>query len=601
MTVSMVQLHRHTDACRKLPSGATHCRFSYPRANREQTSPVELVPYMSENETAIGFKAALKDTYSVVETDKIAKLPYFALSEYGKNTVQPFSPPDKRILVWEIRNTQIKLVKKASKDEVQRMGNLVLINDDPNCQVPHLLLDGVRYFDFPELDKIKNTANGNVVTYNSLLTAVAGCNTACYFLGSAEQAKAAFFYCVKYVNKDGVGLASAASAMLAALNALQFENKRQLQIESKEGKETLNVDNDDTNVLQTEEEKRKKRDEKDFGLRKKVANMLVNQLQGGIEVASQQAASAVLGYEPQNATHTFWQLYSNSAKQFVLQQYKQQQINTQDSNECDEPDYSTENPSSSKRKAEEQKDMSITPEVEFEPTKIIEQYQLYQNIDDHPPNDDEPPAPVETFLIMANQLEDRAAFDGVHSQTDHNRSLLQQANLANQLNQNGYNDVEEDEDDILAGGFGSIAHDEHGKITGVVAQANTYACRGIQLSHLSLYEFTCGITLVPILEGKKKQNNKSSDEYFSEEENDNEIDDDDEDGIATDGEDTEESRKDVNKDKTTNTPKKNTSGKKKGRGFNATYALDKGKTTLLAFHLQPLPISLRKLYIWTVY
>ncbi len=302
-----------------------------------------------------------------------------------------------------------------------------------------------------------------------------------------------------------MGLASAASAMLAALNALQFEKKRQMQIEPKEGNQSLNVDNDATNLLPTEDEKRKNTDEKDCVQRNKVANMSVNQRQGGIEVASQQAASAILGYEPQNATHTFWQLYSNSAKQFVLQHYKQKDTNTQDNYESDKLDptehspssktkaeqqqnvsksgdefVDAEQPSSSKRKAEEQKDMSITPEIEFEPTKIIEQYQLYQNIDDHPPNDDEPPAPVETFLIMANQLEDRAAFDGVHSQTDHNRSLLQQANLANQLNQNGYNDVEEDEDDILAGGFGSIAHDEHGKITGVVSQATTYAYRGIQ-------------------------------------------------------------------------------------------------------------------------
>ena len=48
--------------------------------------------------------------------------------------------------------------------------------------------------------------NGAVVSFSPVLTQCLGCNTAAILLGSEEQAKAALFYLVKYMNKDSVPL-----------------------------------------------------------------------------------------------------------------------------------------------------------------------------------------------------------------------------------------------------------------------------------------------------------------------------------------------------------------------------------------------------------
>ena len=49
-------------------------------------------------------------------------------------------------------------------------------------------------------------ANASFVEFFEVLTACLGCNTACYFLGGGESAKAAMYYMIKYVTKDSVEL-----------------------------------------------------------------------------------------------------------------------------------------------------------------------------------------------------------------------------------------------------------------------------------------------------------------------------------------------------------------------------------------------------------
>jgi hypothetical protein len=58
--------------------------------------------------------------------------------------------------------------------------------------------------------------NGKLVQFNPALTACTKSNTAPYFLGTAEQARAAVFYVIKYVTKDKVCLAGSMSVLLDA-------------------------------------------------------------------------------------------------------------------------------------------------------------------------------------------------------------------------------------------------------------------------------------------------------------------------------------------------------------------------------------------------
>ena len=58
--------------------------------------------------------------------------------------------------------------------------------------------------------------NGRLVQFNPALTSCTKSNTAPYFLGTAEQARAAVFYVIKYVTKDKVNLTGSMSVLLDA-------------------------------------------------------------------------------------------------------------------------------------------------------------------------------------------------------------------------------------------------------------------------------------------------------------------------------------------------------------------------------------------------
>lgn len=55
--------------------------------------------------------------------------------------------------------------------------------------------------------------NSYLVQHNEVFTALTGCNTAMYFMGTAEQAKQAMFYVVKYITKNKVDLMASVSVL----------------------------------------------------------------------------------------------------------------------------------------------------------------------------------------------------------------------------------------------------------------------------------------------------------------------------------------------------------------------------------------------------
>ena len=314
-------------------------------------------------------------------------------------------------------------------------------------------------------------------------------------LGSAEQAKAAFFYCVKYVNKNGVGLASAASAMLAALNAVKFAEQREKQLEA------------DHAVVQAAREDGIFEERVKLDLVKKVCNMLINNIQGGIEVSSQQAASAVLGFTPIVSTHRFWQLYPRAAEQYVMQQFAKM---------TDDIKPSTDSSSSSSFSGSTRRLDKQPRQDNFLPSGPIDFYPLDEIIQRE--GGDEVNNELDIGLRIDEIEKDEDAYNDANeafsSASAYDRHCLHQASVYAKMQSLGIVDGDDEGDDdnkINEFGFGQVAHDSKGKFTGIVTQVISYAFRPKELANLSLYDFTAGFKIIPKKKTKEVEEEKKED------------------------------------------------------------------------------------------
>jgi hypothetical protein len=125
------------------------------------------------------------------------------------------------------------------------------------------------------LSLIPRCRNGGVVAYNVVCTAALNCNTAMYFLGCSEQARAALFYLVKYMTKDSVKVSA---SMAVLLDAKQHLDKYPSTAEDS-GCPDRTVKHFVTRVL--------------------------NKLSGAQEVADTQAALRIVGGNAWFCSHTF--------------------------------------------------------------------------------------------------------------------------------------------------------------------------------------------------------------------------------------------------------------------------------------------------------
>jgi hypothetical protein len=416
--------------------------------------------------------------------------------------------------------------------------------------VPHKKFHGMKVYDVRELDLVKKHANGNVVTYNPILTALVGCNTACYFLGSAEQAKAAFFYCVKYINKNGVALAATASAFLAALNAVQFTKKRhvnQLAAAATADTAALAEGGAAADVAATVPE---------LDLPKTVCNMMLNQMHGAIEVGAQQAASVLMGFHPTVCTHSFFKLFPNSALQLVKEAYARLSKDLSGNSESPETtasrptklagdygigssgsaNYSPSNfgfsgfnplqSSSSSFSSSSSSSSSSSTSSSSSYSAGSRKHSLddggvlgkgpidcdhyfgftgEEGVDAH--NEDVTVREYCSAYIDDGSLTMPEFGDGPSSNDRLSQTLLREAAARSQMHQLGY--LEEDDGgyvDAVDDGYGDAVVNENGVLIGIVTQATHYAFRGPGLEHMNLYEFASLISVIP----KKKASKKKS-------------------------------------------------------------------------------------------
>ena len=128
--------------------------------------------------------------------------------------------------------------------------------------------------------------NGAVVSFSPVLTQCLGCNTAAILLGSEEQARAALFYLVKYMNKDSVPLGNSLPVIRQALLHVNRYPSRaaDADTDSRTGKYFL--------------------------------ERIVNGFTGLAEISDTQSAACLLGMKSYVSTESHWFMYIKGAEAY---------------------------------------------------------------------------------------------------------------------------------------------------------------------------------------------------------------------------------------------------------------------------------------------
>lgn len=165
-------IHEHSDTCRR--EGTAFCRLGKPSALTECTCVVELhgVPDPTNP------KANGEPSERVEPKPGGVTQPPEGSGVARDRRVSPLDLDDARLLVWELLRSRLELDGAAGLD-----------------LPPHLLAQ-LRELSATELAAVTKALakrNGQVVEFNATMTALLGCNTAAYFLGSLEQARGALW------------------------------------------------------------------------------------------------------------------------------------------------------------------------------------------------------------------------------------------------------------------------------------------------------------------------------------------------------------------------------------------------------------------------
>ena len=176
LKADIVGVHKHTFTCHKGKHGKRCCRVAQPSGLISKTGPVQ-----------ISCGVTPESPYVVSESIQMEDL---SVSIARDRLTHPIPEADKRCIVWEIKREALN-----AEDELRRL--------DPAIQES---IDSLTTVHKEILVKALAVRNGAVVSFSPVLTQCLGCNTAAILLGSEEQARAALFYLVKYMNKDSVPL-----------------------------------------------------------------------------------------------------------------------------------------------------------------------------------------------------------------------------------------------------------------------------------------------------------------------------------------------------------------------------------------------------------
>jgi hypothetical protein len=189
-------------------SGEKSCRFRYPKPFVNETTFRQL--RSSDNEC--GFEIVEIESNIPIDCTKDRDFLYY-----------PFEKKDPRIIVCDFKRPELnfncellsinKLEKEYYDNHIKNVDNIDLDDNTGNIQQKS----------FQNIPRVNNNQtklsselskrNSNIVCFNKTITNICSCNTACYMLGSTEQAKATLFYLIKYITKGKFDLTNCLSIM----------------------------------------------------------------------------------------------------------------------------------------------------------------------------------------------------------------------------------------------------------------------------------------------------------------------------------------------------------------------------------------------------
>jgi hypothetical protein len=291
-TVGYVGYHdEHSFTCHKEPNGRKSCRVGYSKKeNNGGTRPliiktVEKVIVLPNGEE-ITIETVEEIDFDGMLMQPCTRLPY---SQVGANPLQPFPEPDKRMLVWSL----------------SRRSFCKLDESDLHCNLGKIPYDR-RILTNPNF-------NGPVVSYNDVLTATQGCNTAIYPLGSEEEAKVSIFYQSKYVVKDVIPHKKLISIALTAHRVttdhpnIHVSNDNSDAAIKSSGIDAMDLESIPNSISSVEVPNINLLAAKRFG------NVLLNSLRGTAERSLQETASKELNYPASYSSNNNWLLYISDA------------------------------------------------------------------------------------------------------------------------------------------------------------------------------------------------------------------------------------------------------------------------------------------------
>ena len=247
--------HQHSLTCHKGPTGRFRCRLSMGRAiwSRE----TEVLQLLATYDTA--GKMIPKALRHIQQP-----------SDMG-DPLQIWN--DHRVLVLELHRPHATFGPDAHTE----CSNSACAQSHPDSACTNQY-----YVDIVD-DGTDNTANAKVVTFSPALSAILACNTDIEPLGTFAQAKAAIFYLVKYITKDGNDLANVLSLIEAAKDhCIKYPSRA-----DDAGTETRNA--------------------------KYILTRLLNCLSGDIEMGAQLSALALIDFPSNVFSHEFYYCFVYSA------------------------------------------------------------------------------------------------------------------------------------------------------------------------------------------------------------------------------------------------------------------------------------------------
>ena len=194
--------HSHTFTCRKGTMGKSGCRLCYPRANIPETTPVHLIPNPEKK-----------------PGDTDPTIPYYKVKMLELNDTPPtyilkpilsyHSPTD--VIVWETarplcspllnidelsKEAIVEKIKTLLKDELE-LRNWQQFWDWLQDSSEESIIDF-----YKTISSQLDSANGNIPSFNSIISYMTGSHNNIELLGSRVQAAGATFYICPYMAKD---------------------------------------------------------------------------------------------------------------------------------------------------------------------------------------------------------------------------------------------------------------------------------------------------------------------------------------------------------------------------------------------------------------